>query len=289
MTTKSILALSIRPETDESVLRSAGMIAEAFAAHLAVTHMRDQPRPIAVMGYEGIQPYVTAEFESEFLARADALEREARGRFDAFVARAGLALRSEPAASDTPSASWEAADVFAPDFVRRHGGAYDLIVAGRPVGSGSNLDLLTAETALFATGRPVLIAPPDPPARIAETVLIGWNRSGSAARAFHAAKALLLGRARKIRLLSVTTGAKEGPAVESIHANLAWHGIDAEVRELSPDYRSIGEVLLAEASAIGADLVVMGAYSHSRLRQMILGGVTQHVLTRAGVPVFMAH
>jgi nucleotide-binding universal stress UspA family protein len=88
---------------------------------------------------------------------------------------------------------------------------------------------------------------------------------------------------------SVATGAKSGPSAEEIAENLAWHGIATEVREIAPDYRSVGEVVLAEASAISADLLVMGAYSHSRIRQMILGGVTQHVFTHATLPVFMAH
>lgn len=147
----------------------------------------------------------------------------------------------------------------------------------------------TIETALFATGRPVLIAPRDEPQTIGETVLIAWNRGAQAARAFHAAKALLLERSARVRILSITTGAKEGPPAEAIARNLAWHGIRADIRELSPDYRSVGEVILAEASAIGADMVVMGAYSHNRLRQMILGGVTSHVLANASVSVFMAH
>ena len=89
--------------------------------------------------------------------------------------------------------------------------------------------------------------------------------------------------------MSVTTGAKEGPAAQEIADNLAWHGIEADIRELSPDSQSVGAVLLAEASAIGADLVVMGGYTHSRFRQIVFGGVTNHVLTHATVPVFLAH
>ena len=145
-------------------------------------------------------------------------------------------------------------------MVAARGGAFDLIVTGRPTGGATNLDLLSVETAIFATGRPVLVAPPNPPETIGETVLVGWNRGAPAARAFHAAKALLLEHAQRVRILSVTTGAKQGPSAEAIGENLAWHGIQAELRELSPDYRSIGEVLLAESSAIGADLVVMQSH-----------------------------
>ena len=289
MTTRSILALLIEPETDASVLHAAGTIARQFSAHVAVTHVRERPRAIAAMGYEGIHAYVSHDLEAEHIERANEIEASSRGRFDAFVEETGFEIRTQAGHSDHPSVSWEAVDEFGPDVVARRGGAYDMIVVGRPLGGSSNLDLLSVESAIFSTGRPVLVTPPTPPESIGETVLVGWNRSGPAARAFHAAKALLLERSKKVRLLSVTTGAKQGPSAESIRENLAWHGIDAEIRDLSPDYRSIGEVLLAEASAIGADLLVMGAFSRSRLRQLILGGVTQHVLTRAEMPVFMAH
>ena len=289
MTTKSILAVLIGPDTDRSVLHCAGTLASAFSAHIAVTHVRDLPRATAVMGYEGVQPYINDELEADLNRRADEVEAESRANFDAFVERSGFETRTEPALLDRPTVSWESVEDYGPDIVRRRGGGYDIIVLGQPAGGPSNLDLLSVEAALFATGRPVLVVPEEVPATIGEKVLIGWNRSGPAARAFHAAKALLLERARRVRLLSVTTGAKQGPPAEDIRDNLAWHDIQAEIRELSPDYRSIGEVLLAEASAIGADLLVMGAYSRSRLRQLILGGVTQHVLTRAPMPVFMAH
>ncbi len=289
MTTRSILALLIEPETDESVLRSAGTIARDFSAHIAAIHVRERPRVIAAMGYEGIHAYVSHEQEAEHIERANEIEAASRARFDAFVEESGFEIRTKAEALDRPSASWETVDEFGPDLVAARGGAYDLIVVGRPLGGPSNFDLLSVESAIFATGRPVLVVPPEPPERIGETVLVGWNRSGPAARAFHTAKALLLERAKKVRLLSVSTGAKQGPPAEAISENLAWYGIQAEIRDLSPDYRSIGEVLLAEASAIGADLLVMGAFSRSRLRQLILGGVTQHVLSRASIPIFMAH
>ena len=289
MTTKSILAVLTGREADESVLRCAHAVAGPFDAHIAVTHVRELPQTTAIMGYEGIQPYVNDDLEAELRGRAAAVEAESRARFDAFVERGGFEIRSEPALLDRPTASWESAEDHAPDLVARRGGGYDIVVMGRPGGGSSNLDLLSVESALFSTGRPVLVAPPDPPETLGEKVLIGWNRSGPAARAFHAAKALLLERAARVRLLSVTTGAKQGPSAEDIGSNLAWHGIQAEIREISPDYRSIGEVLLAEAGAIGADLLVMGAYSRSRLRQLILGGVTQHILSTAAIPIFMAH
>ncbi len=86
----------------------------------------------------------------------------------------------------------------------------------------------------------------------------------------------------------VTTGAKQGPEPEEIVANLSWHDVNAEVKRLEPDSRPVGEAILDEARDIGANLLVMGAYSHSRLRDRIPGGVTKAILNRADVPVLMA-
>ena len=117
--------------------------------------------------------------------------------------------------------------------------------------------------------------------------MIGWNRSAQAARAVHAALPMLE-RAGDVVILSVETGAKRGPSAEQMARYLAWHEVKAEVREFAPDNRSVGEVLLAEAEAAECDLLVTGAYSHSRLRDLLLGGVTRHVLAEADIPVLLA-
>ena len=168
MTTRSILALLIEPETDDSVLHTAGMIAKDFSAHVAVTHVRERPRAIAAMGYEGIHAYVSHDLETEHIERANEIEAASRARFDAFVAANGFEIRTKAGHSDHPSVSWEAIDEFGPDVVARRGGAYDLIVVGRPLGGSSTLDLLSVESAIFATGRPVLVSPPTLPERIGE-------------------------------------------------------------------------------------------------------------------------
>ena len=211
-----------------------------------------------------------------------------RATFDEFVETHSVMLTDKPVATAEPSASWLSVEGHPADIISELGGAHDLIVIGQPRETQS-MGRITTEAALFATGRPVIITPPDPPEQIGETVLIAWNRGAQAARAFHAAKTLLLDRAKRVRILSITTGAKQGPPASEIATNLEWHGIEADVVELSPDYRSVGEVLLAEASAINADLLVMGAFSHSRLRQLILGGVTKFVFEQSPLPVLMAH
>jgi len=293
MTVRSILTVLVGGEGDAAALGCSVRVARHSGAHIAAVSAVSSNGAVGDLGLlpEEGGSAVMLEFEKRAKERAT----RARAAFDTFVRTEAVTISDRPKLEDNVTASWEEIDD-APDSVVEHlGGAYDLIVVGQPervsggmAGSGL-LNEQIFETATFSTGRPVLVAPAKTPAMLGETVLIGWNRSAQAARAFHASKALLLNRARRVRIVSVTTGAKDGPPAERIAENLAWHGIDCDVRELSPDNRSVGTVLLAEASAIGADLLVAGAYTHSRLRQLLLGDVTQSLLAEAEIPLFFAH
>ena len=287
MSIKTILALPVEPQTRQSVLDTALGIAGYFDAHIDVAFIRYLALSYADAAGDEMAVHIAGELMEKQEQALNEGEAETRALYDAFVRQHGLPPGDgEPAAA--PSAAWMTLEGHPAEAIGAHGGAYDLIVTGRPAAT-RGLGLITTEAALFGTGRPVIVAPPQPPRRIGETVLVAWNRGLQATRAFHAAKTLLLGKAKRVRILSITTGARQGPTAGAIAGNLQRHGIRADVLELSPDYRSVGEVVLAEASAIHADLVVMGAFSHSRLRQLILGGVTRYVFEHAELPVLMAH
>lgn len=288
MTIKKILALPIDPHTSNSVLASSLCIAKNFGGHIDFTHVKGDPNAYAGPIFEGVPTDLLRDMEKEQARWIQENEDSVRGSFDDFVEREELAISDKPEPSVEPSASWVSIIGNAPEVIVERGGAYDLIVVGRPLKASSHA-YSTMESALFTTGRPVLLAPPDPPEHIGDTVLVAWNRSAQSARAFHAAKALMLQQAMKIRILSITTGAKQGPPASEIMDNLRWHGIEAEVRVYEPDSRLIGDVLLDEANTIHADLLVMGAFSHSRVRQMIFGGVTKHLLENTTLPVLMAN
>jgi hypothetical protein len=121
-----------------------------------------------------------------------------------------LVIRTKPEHGDELSASWKVIECNATHSVALQGSGYDLIVITRPPKGAGSPSRALIEPILFSTGRPVLIAPPDSPQTLGDTVLIGWNRGTPAARAFHAAKALLLDQAKKVRLVSMTTVCKIG-------------------------------------------------------------------------------
>jgi nucleotide-binding universal stress UspA family protein len=288
MTIKRILALPIDPQTRQSVLQTALLIASDFGAHIDVAFVKHIPFSYADTAGDEMSLQIASDLLSSKNDSLKQAEAEMRAIFDEFISTHEVTLSDKPVAANGPTAGWISVDGHPADVVSELGGAHDLIITGQPR-DAQTMGRITTEAALFATGRPVIITPPETLPHIGKTVLIAWNRGAQAARAFHAAKALLLDRAQRVRILSITTGAKQGPPASEIAANLEWHGIEADVVELSPDYRSVGEVLLAEASAINADLLVMGAFSHSRLRHLILGGVTKFVFEQSPLPVLMAH
>jgi len=180
----------------------------------------------------------------------------------------------------------------APDgdpFVGSYGRVFDLIVLGRPGTSRwSRPSLTTIEAGLFESGRPVLIAPPSPPQRMGETILIAWNGSTEQARTTAFAMPLLK-RANQVIVLTVQGGTVPGPTGEELARYLARNGVPSEPVTVSPEGRSTGEAILAQAAARQCDLLIKGAYTQSRLRQMIFGGATRHILAHASLPVLMAH
>jgi nucleotide-binding universal stress UspA family protein len=139
---------------------------------------------------------------------------------------------------------------------------------------------------LFESGRPVLIAPPAAPASIGRRCCVAWNGTVESSAAL-AAMVPWLRRADAVRVLHAPDYQRNGPGAEAVLPYLAMHGVAADVAVFKPVNRDVGAGMLATAAEFGADLLGMGAYSHSRLRQLILGGVTRHVLRRAALPVLM--
>jgi nucleotide-binding universal stress UspA family protein len=145
------------------------------------------------------------------------------------------------------------------------------------------------EAALMDTGKPLLIAPKVPPADLLGTVVIAWKDTPEAARAVAAAMPLIDNAARVV-ILSVGEG--DAPADETcirLQNALRWHNVNTSVKPLTRAGRAPVEVLLEAAGEFGATLLVMGGYSHSRLREVVFGGFTQRILNAADLPVLMAH
>lgn len=165
---------------------------------------------------------------------------------------------------------------------------FDLSIYGRCSSSGFCPHRLVLEATLFESGRPILIAPPTAPKTIGDNIVIAWNCSTESARTVAFAMPLLE-KAKRVTVLTVEGGTVPGPKGSDLARQLRTNGIDAAERTVPADSRSTGVAILAEAARLDCDLLVKGAYTQSRLRQMIFGGATSHILGAAEVPVFMAN
>ena len=166
---------------------------------------------------------------------------------------------------------------------------YDITVVGRPGLKQSEPRMSTLEVVLFESGRPILMAPPSPPKTMGTNILIHWNASNETARAINDAMPLLQ-QAEQVTMVTVEGAIVPGPKAADMLDYLSSHNIRGIESKVKPAPRSsTGEAILVEARRLGADLLIKGAYTQSRLRQMIFGGATQHILQAADIPVLLSH
>ena len=216
------------------------------------------------------------------------MAQNARLRFEAW-----MTTHSVPPRSGEPHGlcfGWHGDELIDDDALGCRGRAFDLIVIGRPGSGRDEPRMATVEAALFDSGRPVLLVPPTAPeaATLGETIVVSWNGSSETARAVSFAMPFLL-RARQVVVLTVKGATVEGPSGDEIAATLQLHDVPATALTHADERRSPGAAILAQSRALGADLLVKGAYTQSRLRQLIFGGPTQHILEHPELPVLMAH
>lgn len=288
MTIKTILACVSSAESAGSTLATATRIARGFDAHVEALHVRADPR--------GLVPYTGEGMDGSMIEEImEVTEREGGDRavktkqmFDEFCSSSGLTIAETPGSASGATISWREETGREDEAVALRGRLFDLVVVGRPLSDAALPSPITLEAALLDTGRPIVIAPPAPPAQIGSRVAIAWESSLEAARAFSAAMPLL-SNADSVILLSPEPVEPPVIPAEDAAARLAWSGISADIKKFDVSGREIGAAFLDQAGQAGADLLIKGAYSRSRLRQMILGGRTRHIITHTEIPVLLAH
>ena len=217
---------------------------------------------------------------------AERLSADAEDLFRARAERAGYRVARKPAADGTPVAIFQAR-VGSPDkLMPIIGPTSDLLVLSRPSGRGGKLASLFLMEALLHACRPLLVLPQRRVARPARKLLIAWNQSPEASEAVGMCMSLLTAADSVGIAVSGREGAL-GPKASHLQRYLAHHRIEAEIyRGKGRD--TAGDIESAYAKQ-GADAVLMGAYSRHRLRELIFGGLTEHMLRRSKLPVLMYH
>ena len=269
----------------EAVLDTAFALARRFTAHVDVLHVRLPSDPLHSVTEGWWLSDETKQWVLEIAGRGAAeAAAKVRAAFHDYCAARDIAIAEMPPSPEAVSAAWHEAAGWEATVVAVRGRLADLIVVRRP--SGEQPLPTTVEAALLETRRPIFVAPPTPAKRLGANIAIGWNGSAEAAGAIAAALPFLAA-AERVTVLTARDGAPAAP--EDLVRHLAWHGIAATAQTFDTKRRSVGEALLAEAQACGADLLVLGGYGRSRTREMILGGVTRHVLAASDIPLLMSH
>lgn len=271
---------------DRRALDAAASVALAFSSHVEVLHAR--PDPTAFVPYlgEGMSPGAVDALIGDAERRAEECERRAADTFAAWSRERGVGQSKAAASPRVASCTWRREDGAEDFWIARRGRVADLVVVAAPGGEAGVAATAAAEAALLDTGRPVLLAPSAPVA-VSGVALVAWNGSQQAARAAGAALPLLA-RAREVHVLTIEeTGRPADPA--DLVEYLAWHGVAATGRSVAREDAGIAATIDAACTRSVAALLVMGAFTHSRVRELIFGGVTAHALRDCRIPTLLAH
>jgi nucleotide-binding universal stress UspA family protein len=213
---------------------------------------------------------------------------QARRLFREFMNLHGVPIGAVAPGHNGPSASWREEDGRQNAVVGMSGRIYDLILVEQPEKLASIAEA-TLEDALFESGRPVLMVPKDGWKHIGEVVAIAWN--GSTETALTVALGMpFLTQAREVVIVAVGPQhmPEPGPTGDELARTLERHGVPVSLRTAFGRQKPQGESFMKEALAAGADLMLKGAYTQSRIRQMIFGGATRHIIMESPIPVLMA-
>jgi nucleotide-binding universal stress UspA family protein len=273
---KDILVYVDGSKSVASALDAATALARTHEARLVALHVTPPPFLTGDIGTGAMSDMIRWQEDQEgrLLAAADKLVATARQRSGRRI-------------------DWRADRGDILETIELHSRYADVIVIGRAarddidaVGSNYLPDALIMESA-----RPVLIIPPNWTGKsVGEMVLVAWNRSREASRAIHDALPVLT-TAKSVTVFEANPSAMTSPRVvgAEIGEHLAHHGIKPTIETVAMNDAEIARTMLSRAAALGADLIVAGAYGHSRLREYVLGGVTRDLLKTADIPVLMSH
>jgi nucleotide-binding universal stress UspA family protein len=265
-----------RSET-AGILEFAGTLAQEHGARLISVFIQPEPTATpAEMFARGKGMKVTIEVHQAQLER---IEADHRAHFEEIVRRHGI--KSE----------WRSLPYLSSE-VGVHAYYADLVVVARPEPAGQTAGPPgLAESLVMSSGRPIIVFPPRGAVSQVRRILVAWNATRESIRAVADAMRLLV-KADAVEVLVADHQRRpEGHGQEpgaDIARHLARHGAQVEVRRLSSDGKDVGGLLLSQAAAFSADLLVMGAYGHTQLREWMFGGVTRTVLYEAGLPVLMS-
>jgi len=274
MSIKSIVALADGNDL-HSVFSAAAALTGRLSARLEVLHIKADPYDMIPIGVEGM----TGAVIDDIVAAATKAIEERRSR--AKVAYDNVR------ASSGQSVSWKEVVGRSSRMLSIASRFADLLVLAQPDDQSANTLYDAADTAMFESGRPVVFVPSAVSAVVGNRIMVAWNGSTQAALAVTAALPLLR-LAGQVDVVQIGDIDKDAPASE-LALYLALHGIKMQTHAIDLGIRDIGGALIDAAERFESDLIVMGAYGHSRFRERILGGATRELLKNSPWPILAMH
>lgn len=289
MTIRVLLTPLFHSAEDGPALDMAFVLAKRFGGHVDALLVQPDPADAIPLVGEGVSADTIRRLMESASIAIDQQSQATRTVFGDACSRAAIALAERAdEASDQPSAAFRQATGEVDDVVPAWALFSDMVVFSSARSEAAPGLRPAFEAVLLKARRPILLAPETPVDHIGHNVAIAWNGTPEASSALAAAMPFLKS-AVAVHLLTAASARTDADTADAACAYLAWHGIGCEAHVIETGGESVGAALTSKAAAVGADLLVMGGYGHTRLRERILGGVTHHIINHPELPILLAH
>lgn len=277
--------------SDASVLSAALTLSRLCTCHVEALHATPDAYQILAEVVDGVVGIATSDMLVGVRQDIDRRRNLAHQAFTEWAADNNVETDARPATDATnrlgrPTASWRTFDGNAASAIVQYGRLADLIVVAQTEGAKNGMQEELLEAAIFESGRPVLCVPRRMALLDIKHVAVLWNGSLQAARAVGDAMPIL-DHCEGVTV--VTAKFCDGPDAVDLVERLVSRGIDAQTKRVSTEEGAIQEALLTAIRGQHVGLVVMGGYGHTKLREVLLGGVTEYMLSQSPVPILLAH
>ncbi len=289
MAIRVVLTPLFHSPEDRRALDTAFVLADRFQGHVDALLVQPDPMDTIPMVGEGVSADTINALMESAKAAINQQRQASKAVFAEACKTADIAVvESGAMSSGQPSVAWHDATGQSEDVVPQRALFSDLVVLAGARSEMAPALRPTFESVLLKARRPILLAPTQQLDHIGRKVAIAWNGTPEAKSALAAAMPFL-SEAVAVHLMTAASDRTDTNTLEEVSDYLAWHGIGSDVRVLEASGEPVGASLMREALAIGADLLVMGGYGHTRLRERILGGVTHHIVNQPELPILLAH
>lgn len=287
MSIKTILLPIRDSDVADSLMQTAISMAIRNGAHLDALYVRNSPEQMVPFASLGVSEKMRESIIESASVSANQQSEDLKHRFVNICSKQKMLINSRGSHPNTASADFLVREGSRDEVIATYGRLADLILVPQPLSISPPPS--SFEAALRDSGRPVLMVPRKKIlVEAGKTLAIGWNASKEAAQAVAAVMGNLK-KADKVYVLESEKRMKNPMNADDVCTYLSCHGVTAEAVSFSTANQSAAEALLTNAGELGCDRLIVGGYSRPKLRNMIMGGVTGHLMKHSDIPVIFVH